>query len=126
MPAATALIHPSELDPAALLAACDGDDVLLRKLCRHFQTFVPARLAEVSDALRDGNAPRLAEAAHKLGGMVSTFSATAAEATALLERFGREGRIDEAAQAHSRLTEVVGKVIAALDTQSVDRLRRQV
>src|SRR5262249_36515731 len=33
------------LDPAALLAACDGDDELLRRMCRHFQTFVPGRLA---------------------------------------------------------------------------------
>src|SRR5262249_56339183 len=68
------------LDPAALLAACDSDDELLRKMCRHFRTFVPGRLAEVTEALRDGNTPRLREEAHKLGGMVSSFSATAAEA----------------------------------------------
>jgi PAS domain S-box-containing protein len=113
------------LDPAALLAACDGDADLLRKMCRHFETFVPGRLAEVSEALRDGNPLRLREAAHKLGGMVSSFSASAAEAVALLGRLGGEGEFDEAIKAHSRLTEIVGRIIAGLDTVSIDQLRAQ-
>jgi PAS domain S-box-containing protein len=113
------------LDPAALLAACDGDDELLRKMCRHFQTFIPGRLAEVAEALRDRDPLRLREAAHKLGGMVSAFSATAAEATALLGRLGGEGKLDEASQTHSRLTEIVGRLNAALDTVSVEQLRRR-
>jgi CheY-like chemotaxis protein len=111
------------LDPAALLAACDGDDELLRKMCRHFQTFVPSRLAEVSEALRDRNVPRLRAAAHKLGGMVSSFSATAAEAAALLGRLGREGRFEEATQTHSRLTAMMGRLIPVLNTLSVEQLR---
>jgi len=113
------------LDPAALLAACDGDDELLRKMCRHFRTFVPGRLAEVTKALRDDNSPRLREAAHKLGGMVSSFSATAAEAAALLGRLGDEGKIEEATQAHSRLTEIAERLNSVLDTLSVEQLRRQ-
>ena len=113
------------LDPAALLAACDGDDELLRKMCRHFRTFVPGRLAEVTEALRDRNAPRLREAAHKLGGMVSSFSATAAEAAALLGRLGSEGKIEEARQTHSRLAEIVGRLGSVLDTLSVEQLRRR-
>jgi PAS domain S-box-containing protein len=68
---------PDLLDPAALLAACDGDAELLRKMCGHFRTFVPGRLAEVSEALRDRNTLRLREATHKVGGMVSSFSAAA-------------------------------------------------
>jgi PAS domain S-box-containing protein len=113
------------LDSAALLAACDSDAELLRKMCRHFQTFVPGRLAEVSEALRDRDIPRLEKATHKLGGMVSSFSATAAEAAALLGRLGGEGKIEEAIQTHSRLTEIVEKVMAVLDTLSVDQLQRQ-
>jgi HPt (histidine-containing phosphotransfer) domain-containing protein len=111
------------LDPAALLAACDDDAELLRKMCRHFQTFVPSRLAEVSEALRDRNGPRLREAAHKLGGMVSSFSSTAAEAAALLEWLGSEGKIEEATQTHSRLTGIVERLISVLDTLSVEHLR---
>ena len=120
--------HPSEpglVEPAALLAACDGDAELLRKMCRHFQTSVPDRLAEAGAALRDKDVPRLREAAHKLGGMVSSFSATAAEATALLGRLGSEGKIEEAIQTHSQLTEIVGRLISELDTLSVEQLRRR-
>jgi two-component system sensor histidine kinase/response regulator len=117
---------PSDwLDPAALLAACDGDDGLLRKMCRHFQKFVPDRLAEVSEALRDRDSPRLREAAHKLGGMVSSFSATAAESAALLGRLGSEGKIEEASQVHAWLTTVVEWLISVLDTLSVKQLRRR-
>jgi len=113
------------LDPAALLAACDGDAELLRKMCRHFQTFAPGRLAEVSEALRDRDSARLGEAAHKLGGMVSSFSAAAAEAAALLERLGTAENIEEAIQTHSRLTDIVGRLLAVLDTLSVEQLQRQ-
>jgi HPt (histidine-containing phosphotransfer) domain-containing protein len=86
---------------------------------------VPGRLAEVTEALRDGNTSRLREAAHKLGGMISSFSATAAEAAALLGRLGDEGKIEEATQAHSRLTEIVGRLNSVLDTVSVEQLRRR-
>jgi CheY-like chemotaxis protein/nitrogen-specific signal transduction histidine kinase/HPt (histidine-containing phosphotransfer) domain-containing protein len=115
----------SLLDPAALLAACDGDAELLRKMCRLFQTFVPGRLAEVSEALRDRDSAHLRQAAHKLGGMVSSFSAPAAEAAALLGRLGGEGKIEEAKQTFSRLTEIVGRLLSLLDTLSVEQLRRR-
>jgi len=113
------------LDPAALLAGCDGDEELLRKMSLHFQALVPGRLAEIGEALRDRNIPRLREGAHRLGGMVSSFSATGADAAALVGRLGSEGKIDEAIQAYSQLTEVVGRLVSALDTLSVDQLRRQ-
>src|SRR5262249_9697827 len=109
----------------ALLAACDGDAELLRKMCRHLRTFAPGRLAEVSEALRDRDAVRLREATHKLGGMVSSFSAAAAEAAALLGRLGAQGQIGEAIQAHSRLADLVGRLLSNLDTISVEQLRRQ-
>jgi CheY-like chemotaxis protein/HPt (histidine-containing phosphotransfer) domain-containing protein len=124
-PSPALLLHPSELDSAALLAACDGDADLLRKMCGHFRSFVPGRLAEVSAALRDRDAPRLREAAHKLGGMASSFSAAAAEAAALLERLGCQGKIEEAVQAHSRLSEIVGRLLSVLDNLSVEQLRRR-
>jgi PAS domain S-box-containing protein len=113
------------LDSATLLAACDGDAELLRKMCRHFQTFVPGRLAEVSEALRDGNTSRLREAAHKLGGMVASFSASAAETVALLGRLGGEGRIEEATRAHARLSEMVGNLVRLCDSLSVEQLQRR-
>jgi CheY-like chemotaxis protein len=115
----------SLLDPDALLAACDGDANLLRKMCRHFETFVPDRLAEAGDALQAGDVPRLRSAAHKLGGMVSSFSAAAGEAVALLGRLGGEGKLEEAILAHSRLTDIVGRILATFDGLSIDQLRRR-
>jgi PAS domain S-box-containing protein len=111
------------LDQAALLAACDGDEELLRKMCRHFQTHVPVRIVEVGEALRDWDTTRLREAAHKLGGMVSSFSATAAEAAALIGRLGEEGKFEEALQTHARLVEVVRKIISSFARISIDQLR---
>jgi PAS domain S-box-containing protein len=122
-----AAVHASEsvLDPAALLAACDADAELLRKMCSHFQTFVPGRLAEVNEALRDRNPTRLREAAHKLGGIVSSFSATAAESVALLGQLGAEGKVEEARQAQSELIEIVERLVRELDILSVAQLQHR-
>jgi CheY-like chemotaxis protein/HPt (histidine-containing phosphotransfer) domain-containing protein len=110
------------LDPAALLAACDGDAELLRKMCRHFRAFAPGRLAEVTEALRDRDPARLKAAAHKLGGMVASFSA-AAEKAALLEQLDAQGRIDEAEQTRTALANIMGRLIPVVDDLSIDRLR---
>jgi PAS domain S-box-containing protein len=121
------ILPPSEpglLDPTTLLAACGGDEELLGKMRRHFQAHAPRRLAEVNDALRGRDAARLREAAHKLGGMASAFSTAAAEAAAHLERAAAEGKLEEAAQTHSRLADVMGRLSAALDSVSVERLRQ--
>jgi PAS domain S-box-containing protein len=124
-PDADAATPTGLIDAAALLAGCGGDAELLGKMCRHFQAHAPGRLAEVTEALRDRDAPRLREAAHKLGGMASSFSAAAAEAAARVERAAAEGKIEEAGQAHSRLADLMGGLSAALDTVSVEQLRRQ-
>jgi signal transduction histidine kinase/DNA-binding response OmpR family regulator/HPt (histidine-containing phosphotransfer) domain-containing protein len=116
--------HPSGLDPSALLAACDDDGELLRKMCGHFQAFVPGRLAEASEALRERDGSRLQEAAHKLGGIVSSFSASAAEAAAVLERLGSQGKIEDAKKTHSRLTDIVARLTSILDDLSIQQLRR--
>jgi response regulator RpfG family c-di-GMP phosphodiesterase len=113
------------LDPTALLAACGEDAELLAKMCRHFQAHASDCLAEASESLRERSATRLREAAHKLGGMVSSFSASAAEAAAVLEQAAAEARMEEASQALSRLTEIVGRLLSALDSVSVEQLRRQ-
>src|SRR5262249_22791343 len=43
----------SMLDPIAVLTACGDDAEGLRRMCQDFQTYAPARLAELGDALRD-------------------------------------------------------------------------
>jgi PAS domain S-box-containing protein len=118
---------PSSLslfDPDALLAACDENAELLWKMCRHFRRFVPERLAEIHQALDDRDGRRLREATHKLGGMVSSFSASAAEAVALVGRLGSDGKTEDALLMHGRLKKVVEKLIALFDTLSIEQLRR--
>jgi hypothetical protein len=77
----------------------------------------------VGEALRERNARQLQEAAHKLGGMVASFSTVAAEAVARLGSLGGEGKFEEADQAHARLLELVGQLLRALETASVEQLR---
>ena len=117
---------PSELlDPEALLAACDGDADLLRKMCRHFEAHVPGLLAEVGVALQERDSTRLREALHKLGGIVSSFSAKAAEATDLLGRLSGDRDFEEAINTHARLAEMLQKIVSCLGTLSISQLRRR-
>jgi CheY-like chemotaxis protein len=113
------------LDPVALRSACDDDEALLRKLCRVFQAKAPASLARVRDAVREGDAARLREAAHSLRGLLSTFSTTAARAAWELEEMGASGQLAAAASTLEGLTEVVGRLGPLLDDLSIEQLRRQ-
>ena len=112
------------LDPVALRSACDDDEALLRKLCRVFQANAPASLARVRDAVQEGDAARLREAAHHLRGLLSTFSTTAARAALELEEMGASGNLDAAPSTLEVLTEVVGQLVPLLDDLSIEQLRR--
>src|SRR5262249_51874218 len=73
------------LPPQVLLAACGRDAATLEEICQAFRARLPEHLKAVQDALWDGNAPRLREAAHKLAGMVATFSTAAGGVASDLE-----------------------------------------
>jgi CheY-like chemotaxis protein len=88
--------RPDLLDPPVLLAACGGDPAMLRKMCRSLQSRASEHLAAVRDALRDQDAPRLREAAHKFCGMLSAFSTVAGDQAANLEDLAAGGRLNEA------------------------------
>ena len=96
-------IHPPRkppglelLDVPVLLAACGGDAELLRKMCQSFQTRVPEHLAALRDALRDQDAPRLREAAHKFCGLLSEFSTVAGDRAGSLEDIAARASLHEA------------------------------
>jgi PAS domain S-box-containing protein len=116
------------LDPGVLLAACGGDAAILDKICRAFRARLPNHLRAVQDALRDQDASRLREAAHKLSGMVGAFSTVAGGAASELEDRAAEGRLEEAGPLVARLeamgTELIrqagGLSLEALE----DRLRK--
>jgi HPt (histidine-containing phosphotransfer) domain-containing protein len=111
------------LDPAVLLAACGDDPDGLRGLCEDLQAYAPARLAELNDALRHGDAPRLREAAHKLCGLLSAFSTTAGTLAAELEDRAAAGRLDEAGPLAGRLETMTLDLTAQVSELTVEALR---
>jgi CheY-like chemotaxis protein len=113
------------LDPATLLAACDDDATILRKLIQVFRANAPGALARVCGAVQEGDTSRLREAAHRLRGLLSTFSAMAAAEAARLETMGAGGQLDDAASTLDGLTEMVERLGSQLEGLSIEQLRHQ-
>ena len=111
------------LDAPVLLAACGGDSTLLRKMCRTLAARVPEHLAALREALRDQDAPRLREAAHKCCGMLSEFSATAGDLAGNLEELAAGSHLDEAARIVERLEAMAPELVHQLDGITVEALR---
>jgi PAS domain S-box-containing protein len=110
------------LDRATLLKACGGDTVLLRRLCHTFRACTPDALDRIRDAVRGRATARLRDEAHQLRGIVSTFSAAAAEVTLRLEEAGAGGRFDDAESLIANLAEIVRRLVPLLEDLSVERL----
>jgi CheY-like chemotaxis protein len=91
------------LDPAAVLTACGDDAEGLRRMCEDFQTYAPARLAEAGEALRDRDAPRLRQAAHKFCPLLLAFSTAASNLASDLEDHAAQGQLEEAQPLVERL-----------------------
>jgi HPt (histidine-containing phosphotransfer) domain-containing protein len=68
---------------------------MLWKMCRTLQSRVPEYLAAIRDAVRDQDALRLREAAHKFCGMLSAFSTVAGDQAADLEELAARGLLQE-------------------------------
>jgi CheY-like chemotaxis protein/HPt (histidine-containing phosphotransfer) domain-containing protein len=116
---------PGLLDPRVLLAACGDDAAILEKLGRAFRARLPDHLTAVQDALRDRDAPRLREAAHKLAGMVAAFSSVAGGVASELEDHAAQGRLEEARPLADRLESMVDELLRLAGELSLDALRDQ-
>jgi CheY-like chemotaxis protein/HPt (histidine-containing phosphotransfer) domain-containing protein len=115
------------LTPKALLAACGGDDEILRGICDAFRANSSGQVAAIKEALHHNDAPRLREAAHKWAGMVSAFSTMAGGLASDLEDLAAGGQLQDARalvegidSASQRLVEVLAAGV------TVDKLRREV
>jgi two-component system, sensor histidine kinase and response regulator len=113
------------LDPVAVLRACGEDEEALRGMCRAFETYVPDRLAEVGDALRDMDAARLREAAHKLCALLFAFSTTAGNTASDLENQAARGRLAEAGPLVAQLETMAQELMATVVGLSLETLRQQ-
>jgi HPt (histidine-containing phosphotransfer) domain-containing protein len=111
------------LDPVVLLAACGDDAEGLRGLCEDFQEFLPARSAEIAEAVKQQDARRLRDAAHKFCGLVSAFSTVAGQVAAELEDHAANGRLAEARALVWRLLVIAEELTRQVDGLSLERLR---
>jgi two-component system, sensor histidine kinase and response regulator len=113
------------LDAPVLLAACGGDPNLLGKMCQTLTARVPEHLAALRGALRDQDAPRLREAAHKCCGMLSEFSTAAGDLAGSLEDVAAGTRLDKAAPILEQLETIAHELVKQVDGITVEALRRQ-
>jgi PAS domain S-box-containing protein len=116
---------PGLLDPRVLLAACGGDAAILDKICQAFRARLPDHLKAVQDALRDRDAPRLREAAHKLSGMVAAFSTVAGSVASELEDHAAQGQLEEARPLVARLQAMAEELMRLAGGLWLDALRDQ-
>src|SRR5262249_51186192 len=113
---------PGLLDPRVLLAACGGDAAILEEIGQAFRARLPEQLKAVQDALRDRDAPRLREAAHKLAGMVAAFSTVAGGVASDLEDQAAQGRLEEAWPLAARLEALAEELMRLVSGLSPDAL----
>ncbi len=113
------------LDAPVLLAGCGGDANLLGKMCQTLTARVPEHLAALRDALRDQDAPRLREAAHKCCGMLSEFSTVAGDLAGSLEEVAASTRLDKAAPILEQLEPKAQELVKQVEGLTVEALRRR-
>ena len=113
----------SLVDPAILISVCGDDGDLFAPLCQDFHTFVPARIAEISEALREEDGCRLRHAAHKLCGLLSAFSTKVAAVASDLEDCAAGGRLDDARPLVERLESMSQKLLHEVNGLSLEELR---
>ena len=82
-------------------------------------------LAALRDALRDQDAPRLREAAHKCCGMLSEFSAAAGDLAGSLEDLAAGTQLDKAAPILEQLETIAQELVKQVEAITVEALRRQ-
>ena len=114
---------PGLLAPQVILAACGDDAAILEKICQTFRTRLPNHLMAVQDALRDRDAPRLREAAHKISGMVAAFSTVAGGIASDLEDRAAQGQLEDAQPLVAQLEALAEELLRLVVGVSLDPLR---
>jgi two-component system sensor histidine kinase/response regulator len=85
------------MDFSASLRWVDGDRELLAELIAIFLEDCPKRLQELAQAVKEGNASGVRQAAHSLKGMVAGFDASSAHGlSAEMEGLGKAGDVSKA------------------------------
>jgi CheY-like chemotaxis protein len=112
------------VDARVLLAACADDADILKSICEALRSRLPDYLAAVRDAFAERDAPRLREAAHRLFGMVSSFSSAAGAVASGIEDHAARGQLDEAATLMGQLNTMARELPRAVTDLSIENLRQ--
>jgi len=112
------------LNAPVLLAACGGDVALLGKMCHSLESQVPQHLAVIHDALRDRDALRLRETAHKCCGMLSMFSTVISDLAGNLENLAADAKLDKAPPILAQLESLAPELLKQVAGLSIGALRR--
>ena len=107
-----------------MLAACGGDVTLLRKLIDSFQRTAPDYVAELRDASDQRDEERLRRVAHKLRGLVSTFSPSIAATVAALEQPALAQHPERVASQCAEVGELIAALVVTLSRMSPEDLQR--
>ena len=124
-PAGRARPGPGLLDPRVLLAACGGDAATLEEICQVLRARLPDHLTAVQEALRERDAVRLREAAHKLCGTVAAFSTAVGAVASELEDQVARGQLEETRPLVEQLEAMARELIQQVDGLSIEALRDQ-
>jgi CheY-like chemotaxis protein len=116
---------PGLLDSRVLLAACEGDAATLEKIRQVLRARLPDHLIAVQDALRERDAIRLREAAHKLHGTVAAFSTVLGAVASDLEDQAARGQLEAAWPLVEQLEAMARELIEQVDGLSIEALRDQ-
>jgi two-component system sensor histidine kinase/response regulator len=113
----------SPIDKSTLLAACDGNEALLKEMIIVFQAEAPQQLAAIEVAIQREDSTQLREAAHKLKGLVSTFSFAAAAVFESLEQLGSDDHCTSAADQFSVAAQRVRELLSFLPSLTLEQLQ---
>jgi CheY-like chemotaxis protein len=113
------------LDPRVVLAACGGDAATLEMICQLLRARLPDHLMAVQEALRERDAVRLREAAHKLRGTVTAFSTAVGTVASDLEDRAARGQVEAARPLVEQLEAMARELIQQVDGLSIEALRDQ-
>jgi PAS domain S-box-containing protein len=104
-----------EFDRNAALARVEGDEGLLREIVGLFFAQTPVLLAEIREAIRQGNGQNLERAAHTLKSSVGNFAAKRAfDAVLRLEKMGAGGDLRGAEAAYEELVDATHRLETGL------------
>ena len=93
----------------------EGDVELLKEIAEMFLEESPVLMDRMRQAAAEGDCKKLERAAHTIKGSVGNFAAKSAfEAAQMLEKIGREGDLDQAAEAFKALEREIERLKPAL------------